>query len=189
MADAPPCGGVQVRRAVLLLVLGATLAPAVGAQPQEGWMLHVNRDAATGVLGYVPDRVDVYAGSVVLIGHLFGSEPHSITSVDGRFNATGNASAWPEVRAPEAPGEYRFYCWVHATPETPPGEGMAGVMVVHAREPAPENATPPSPPTHADPPPTATHAGAASEARESPGPALALVVGALVGLAALRRRA
>lgn len=141
-------------------------------------MLHVNRDAATGQWSYVPDRVEVYPGTTVLIGHLFAPGEFSITSVDGLFNATGNATSWPEVRAPETPGEYRFYCWVHATPDTLPGEGMAGVMVVAPRE-APPASAPPS--SDGDLPPDAA-------ARNTPLHGGIVLVGATFLAACLARR-
>ena len=209
--------------ALALVAAGAVAPPAAlpqegAAHPQDGWMLPVARDQATGQWSYVPDRVDVYAGSTVLIGHLYGPTMHSITSVDGRFNATGNQDAWPQVSAPMEPGEYPFYCWVHAAPGTKPGEGRAGVMVVHPREGAttpasppadadatPRDATPaeaptaPSQPSTGAPadapaaatPPNATPPGASptESTRDAPGPAAPLLLAALALAAfALARR-
>jgi plastocyanin len=154
----------------LLLLITASLAVApVMAAPAEV-MLHASKE--DGVFHYIPDRAEVAPGGKVVLGHLFGYSRHSITSVDGLFNATGDASAWPEIQAPTEPGEYRFYCWIHATPETRPEDGMAGILVVG--EPDAKPATPQPEPS--------------GDGRGAPLPSLVATGLALAGLALARRK-
>lgn len=151
------------RIGVLLALL--TPAAALAGEPQEDVMLHAY--ARDGTFHYAPARVEVLPNASVVLGHLFGD--HSLTSTDGLFNATGNASRWPAIVAPSDPGTYRFYCWLHATAATSPESGMAGDLVVVA--PSSGKAGPPEP---------------VRDASGLPGPALA---GILAGaLAAVRRR-
>lgn len=131
-----------MRRPTVLLAAAAVAslaATAVLAATSEGGapasvMLHAAR-RDDGGFRFAPERVEVGPNGTLVLGHLFGE--HSLTSVEAGFNATGNASSWPTVRAPAMPGTYRFHCWIHATPDTAPGDGMAGVLVVVGGDAAP----------------------------------------------------
>jgi plastocyanin len=163
---------------VMAMVLLA--AVAAGGPPQEGAMLHV-RKVADGDYRYVPAEVDVHAGSTVVLGHIFAR--HSLTSPDGLFNSTGDAGAWPTVVAPDRPGSYPFYCWLHADAATLPAEGMAGVLRVHAR-----NGDVPSPTPGGDRP-TGAAAASPDPPAAVPGAGVALAAaGAALASRALRRR-
>lgn len=155
-------------------LLPLALYPTAGAEPQESVMLHVRKDGEQ--YSYIPARVEVYPGAEVTLGHIFAR--HSIVAVDGSFNSTGDASEWPRFRAPSEPGEYPFYCWIHATPGTTPDEGMAGVLVVVPRPGAPSAEAAQDDAFPAEP----------QEARDVPAPALAGLVGAAAVALLLRRR-
>ncbi|HUR24701.1 MAG TPA: hypothetical protein VM327_01650 [Candidatus Thermoplasmatota archaeon] len=146
------------------ILLGLLALPVtVAGEPQQEVMLHVYpRD---GVFHYAPASIEVLPNATVVLGHLYGR--HSLTSAEGLFNATGDGTAWPTIRAPSTPGTYRFYCWIHATPQTTPESGMAGDLVVVSPSGAP-----------------------ALAAREAPAPAMSSVVaasGLLLGALAHRR--
>jgi plastocyanin len=61
-----------------------------------------------------------------------GDEPHSFTSAKNRtlFHLVLQPGEAETVVAPLVEASYPFYCVFHATPETEPGEGMAGVLRV-----------------------------------------------------------
>lgn len=60
-----------------------------------------------------------------------GSDRHTFTSVDALWEEPDlRPGERGEARAPMQPGEYRFYCRYHASADTPPGQGMAGVLRV-----------------------------------------------------------
>ncbi|MHB8632935.1 MAG: cupredoxin domain-containing protein [Thermoplasmatota archaeon] len=58
-----------------------------------------------------------------------GSEPHSVTAVDGSFDVTVRPGTNATFTAP-ASGVHRFYCKFHAGPMTPLGKGMVGILTV-----------------------------------------------------------
>ena len=76
-----------------------------------------------------------------------GSNPHNVTSSDGRFPPSGptqGKGSMHSVRFTE-PGTYPYFCTVH-------GNSMSGTVVIRQAPPPP---TPPSPsPTRASPRPT-----------------------------------
>ncbi|MCA1813083.1 MAG: cupredoxin domain-containing protein [Halobacteriales archaeon] len=79
-----------------------------------------------------------------------GQEPHTLTSVDAAWTAVQvNASQSASFAAPAQPGDYRFFCAYHASPQTPPGQGMAGVLHVpsSASGTDPNGSSPPTKPT------------------------------------------
>ncbi|MGQ0536726.1 MAG: cupredoxin domain-containing protein [Methanobacteriota archaeon] len=80
---------------------------------------------------YEPANATVVAGDRIEVVNT-GADKHTLTDSTG--------TRWPEVNldvggegsfiAPGTPGEYRFYCRFHASPEAEPGVGMAGLLVV-----------------------------------------------------------
>lgn len=130
---------------------------------------------------YLPARMEAAAGATVLVMN-FGQEPHTVTAVERSLFDVQDIRPGGEpksFRAPATPGEYPFYCVYHATPETTPEEGMAGVLVVTE---ATTQATTPASPSPTTP---------AQEKKDAPipGAAIVLAVGALGALALGRRRA
>lgn len=62
-----------------------------------------------------------------------GQLPHTLTAVDGSFD-TGQVTAGSSAQlSVDEPGIYRVFCSLHGTAQ---GDGMAGVLVVGAAEPA-----------------------------------------------------
>lgn len=120
-------------RAVLVLAL---LVPAVAAQPQPEWMIHVQKDGETGDLSYVPARIEATPGAVIQL-MVFGEARHTMTSENGAWpeaEAYGNGLVGTaEFRAPLTPGEYAFACRYHGSPiGGSPGSGLRGTLVVSA---------------------------------------------------------
>lgn len=165
---------------LVLLAFALVALPGAFAQPQEGAMVHVAKDKDTGAYSYVPERVEVFAGTPVEL-MIFGDAQHSMTSDDGLFDAdvrsTGSVAS-KTFAAPDAAGSYAFHCKHH--PE------MKGVLVVSARDAAPTSAAAPAAGAPAPESPTPE---APDEAREVPLPGVVALLALLALVAFGRRRA
>lgn len=124
-------------RGWLVALLLFLAAPSDATPASRDVMIHVYPE--NGTFHYAPAVVHVQPGGNVTLGHIFGN--HSITSPDGLFNATGNATKWPTITAPLQPGSYPFYCWIEANATTTAAQGMAGTLIVALDEGA-SNAAP-----------------------------------------------
>jgi plastocyanin len=79
---------------------------------------------------YDPFALTVRPGETVTLSDV-GEQPHTMTSVDGAWPALDvKPGQSANLTAPSTPGDYRFYCAYHASPQTQPGQGMAGVLHV-----------------------------------------------------------
>ncbi|HET6405211.1 MAG TPA: cupredoxin domain-containing protein [Candidatus Thermoplasmatota archaeon] len=125
---------------------------------------------------FYPERLEVRAGETILFTNNASEIIHTMTAVDGSFDADAvRAGEERTLTAPATPGEYAFICKYHE------GTGMRGVLVVL---PASPDAASPQPTT----PPTASPMESAEEpTRETPGAPPALLLAAL-GVAALALR-
>lgn len=122
---------------------------------------------------YDPPRLEVAPGTHVRVRS--EGEAHTVTPAKaGDFEGSGLVQAGEEGSfvAPTTPGEYRYYCELHALPDDPPGETMTGLLVVKAA--------------------SATPSGSAASGdggqQETPGMGPLALLAALAVLACVRRR-
>ncbi len=162
----------------LLLVAAATVTPVLAAQ------------AAVSIVGtsFEPATITVNQGDTVVwtVTEAIG-EPHSVTSGtpadSGKVFDSGTAGANNSFKLGEngqtyeftfnEPGEYPYYCVVHAA-------DMTGKVVVVA-----EGA---SPPPSVAPPPSEVHTGVPAERRLTAGVILGVSIALMFGMAWLWRR-
>ena len=164
-------------RALALLLLAAGLASAQGSPAA---VVHARDDGSGEGPAYLfdPDALRAPPGGTVRVQN-DGMDVHTFTHdapAEARLFHTGpvEPGASADVAAPEAPGEYGFYCVFHG--------GMRGTLLVETTPatPAAPDATTTSPPTG-----TTTTSPPANDAPLAAWLALA----ALAGVALLRRRA
>lgn len=180
--------GMRATRAVLLFsVLVVLSSSPAAAQNAEPYMLHIQ------TYKYLPDPLSVPAGAQVFVMSFPDpdkttneTEPHTVTaSKDPALfdvqQVPADGSAHP-FRAPDAPGEYPYYCRYHGDKE---GNGMVGTLIVTA---AAASTTPTGTPSAAPTTsPTATPSATPADGNGTPLPAmLALIATPLAAL--LRRR-
>ncbi|MFN2613614.1 MAG: plastocyanin/azurin family copper-binding protein [Actinomycetota bacterium] len=137
-----------------------------------------------GARVYTPSNLHIEVGDTVTWFDNDSRAPHTVTSVDGRFDSSPNGnrdlcliatsinclsrgSSWPHTF--DTPGTYRFYCKIHGS-AAPKNCGMCGTVVVSTKATQRPTHTP-SPTKRATARPSATASATASgSAHPSPSP-------------------
>lgn len=116
-----------VQRAVLLLLVSLVLLTVPAVPAQTGPTLLAKNYV------FEPQRLEVDPGATITV--TVTGEGHTVTSVEAGLFDTGLKQGGETATfvAPTKPGEYKFYCQLHANPTDPvDAQHMTGVLVVRA---------------------------------------------------------
>ena len=106
--------------AMLMATAGAAAPALAGTTPPSSLNIGIV------FFAYHPNDATVAPGATITVKNFDWKlihEPHSLTAFNGAFDTGVMATGPKSITAPEAPGDYRYYCTVH-------GPSMFGVIRV-----------------------------------------------------------
>jgi plastocyanin len=117
------------RKWARLIVLLFPVIAMVGIQNTPATAFPTNEKVGIRFFAFDPNQVIAHPGQVLRVRNFDGRKhgiPHSLTARDGSFNTGVFIDGVRRIRAPQQPGNYKFFCITHPF--------MHGVLRVHSHD-------------------------------------------------------